>query len=108
MAASFRARADGIELFVRLTPRAGIDALDGVQSGADGRARLAARVRALPAQGAANTALEALLAKAFGVPKRAVTVTAGATSRLKTVRISGDAARLEAAAAALAGPAQPG
>jgi uncharacterized protein YggU (UPF0235/DUF167 family) len=76
---------------VRLTPKASADAIDGVQAAADGTAHLAARVRAVPDKGAANAALERLLAQRLSLPKRAVSVVAGATSRLKTVRLTGDA-----------------
>jgi uncharacterized protein YggU (UPF0235/DUF167 family) len=66
----FEAEADGIRLRVRLTPKGGRDALEGVEAIADGRSILKARVRAAPEKGAANAALEALVAKACGVPKR--------------------------------------
>ncbi len=82
-------RRDGTDLIVdvRLTPRAGRDAVDGFKTLADGRVVLAARVRAVPEDGKANAALEALIAAAVGVPKSAVKLVAGATSRLKTVRV---------------------
>ncbi len=103
MAVCYRTRADGIDIFVRLTPRAASDSIDGIAAAADGSAHLAARVRAVPEKGAANKALEALLAEALGVPRRAVSVVAGSTARLKTVRIAGDPAvlvqRIEALAA---------
>lgn len=51
---------------------------------------LTARVRAVPDKGKANAALEALLAKAFGVPKSAVSLRSGHTARLKTVQIDAD------------------
>ncbi|MBO6717325.1 MAG: DUF167 domain-containing protein [Rhizobiaceae bacterium] len=92
----------GIELFVRLTPRAAADVIEGIGYGADGRAYLAARVRAVPEQGAANAALQALLAKQLGLPKRAITLVAGHTSRLKAVRIEGDATNLARSLAELA------
>lgn len=85
---------DGLRLRVRLTPRGGRDALEGVEVRADGQAVVKARVRAAPEKGAANAALEALVAKALGVPKTAVSVVAGETSRVKTVRVEGDPARL--------------
>lgn len=62
-----------------------------------GRLALKARVRAAPEKGQANGALETLLAGTFGVPKRAVRVTRGATARLKQVDIEGlDAGALAA------------
>jgi uncharacterized protein (TIGR00251 family) len=89
--------ADGILLTVRLTPRGGRDAIDGVATLDDGRAVLKARVRAAPAEGEANDALVRLVARAAEVAPRAVAVTAGATSRVKTLRIEGDGPALAAA-----------
>lgn len=48
-----------------------------------------ARVRAAPENNEANRALEALVAKAFGVAKGRVKVARGATARLKTLDIEG-------------------
>ena len=84
-ASCFRARPDGLDLFVRLTPKSSSDAIEGVGEAADGSVHLVARVRAVPEKGAANAALERLLAVRFGLPKSAVSVVSGATSRLKTV-----------------------
>jgi uncharacterized protein (TIGR00251 family) len=89
--------ADGVTLTVRLTPRGGRDAIDGVARLADGRAVLKARVRAAATEGEANAALVRLIAKALGVPPRTVTLAAGATSRIKTLRVSGDGPTLIAA-----------
>ena len=74
-------------LRVRLTPNASVDRIDGVEQAADGSAHLKCRVRAIPEKGAANAALEKLLAKALKTPKSAVTVIGGSTARVKTVRI---------------------
>ncbi len=90
----YEAGPGGLRVRVRLTPRGGRDAVEGIEVLADGRAVLKARVRAAPEKGAANAALEALLAKLCGVPKSAVTVVAGATARVKMVAIEGDPARL--------------
>jgi len=79
---------------VRLTPRGGRDRLEGVETLADGRAVLKVRVRAAPEKGHANAALEELMAEAVGVPKSAVSVVTGGTSRVKSVRVSGDPAAL--------------
>ena len=92
--ACYRARPGGLDLFVRLTPRSSADAVEGSRSAADGSYHIAARVRAAPEKGAANAALEKLLAERLGLPKRSVSVVGGATSRLKTVRLEGDPAAL--------------
>jgi hypothetical protein len=93
----YRTRSDGIDLFVRLTPKSSSDAVDGQRDAADGSVHLAARVRAVPEKGAANAALERLLSELLDLPRRSVSVVAGGTSRLKTVRLTGDAASLIAA-----------
>jgi uncharacterized protein YggU (UPF0235/DUF167 family) len=92
----YEADADGLRLRVRLTPRGGRDALEGVEVLADGRAVLKARVRAAPEKGSANAALEKLIAKALGVPKSAVEVVGGKTSRVKIVRLGGEPQRIAA------------
>ncbi|MGB8529557.1 MAG: DUF167 family protein [Rhodoplanes sp.] len=94
---------DGLIVTVRLTPRGGSDAIDGVETLADGRAVLKARVRAAPSDGAANAALIALLAKALRVAPRRITIVAGESARIKRVRISGTGPELATALGAFAG-----
>ena len=89
-ARAWRAAGDGLHLLVRLTPRGGRDALDGLEHLSDGREVLKVRVRAAPTEGEANAALTALLARQFGLPRSAVSLAAGATARLKTVALSGE------------------
>ena len=93
-------------LTVRLTPRGGRDALDGWGEDGAGRRVLKARVSAPPADGAANEALIALLAKALGHPRGAVRLAAGATARIKRIEVEGmtDEALAAALDAALAKP----
>lgn len=50
---------------------------------------LLVRLNAAPVDGAANTELIDVLADAFGVPKRSVTIVSGERSRQKRVRITG-------------------
>jgi uncharacterized protein (TIGR00251 family) len=88
--ACYRVEAGAIVVSVRLTPRADRDAVDGVGALADGRLVARVRVRAVPEGGEANAALVQVLAKAFGRPKSAVAVVAGAGQRVKQVRIAGD------------------
>ncbi|MCP5433114.1 MAG: DUF167 domain-containing protein [Alphaproteobacteria bacterium] len=95
--AAARAVEGGLEVRIRLTPRSSRDALEGIETASDGRAHLKARVRAVPEDGKANAALVALVAKALAVPRSAVELTGGAGARLKTLRVRGDAAALEAA-----------
>ncbi len=92
---------DGLELAVRLTPRGGAARIDGVTQ-QDGQPRLEVRVPAPPVEGAANEALTAFIAKSLGLPRSAVTLTAGARSRLKRLHLRGDdlASRLTALLAA--------
>lgn len=95
---AWRGTIDGIEIAVRVTPRASRNAF-----GAGTSAHFAARLAAAPVDGAANEALVALVAKAFGTATRAVTLIAGDTSRLKRLRVTGDPAKLEGIAASLYG-----
>ncbi len=87
----------GAAVVVRLTPNGSCDAIDGVKTLADGRPALMVRVRAVPANGEANTALIRLLAKAVCVPPRDVALVSGATGRLKRLLISGNGPTLLAA-----------
>ncbi len=84
------AAAGGLLVDVRLTPKGGRDGFDGVAALAEGRTVLKARVRAAPHEGAANAALTRLIAKAAGVPAGRVALVAGATARVKRVRIEGE------------------
>jgi uncharacterized protein (TIGR00251 family) len=83
------ATPDGLVLTVRLTPRGGRDAIDGIERLADGRSVLKARVRAAPSAGEANAALVRLLAKSLGVAARDVCIVAGAAARVKRIDIRG-------------------
>lgn len=89
----WRVTKAGVEVRVHLTPRTRHDEVTGVGDGAQGT-ELRARVRALPAEGAANAALEKLIAGWIGVPPSHVTVVAGGRSRIKSVEISGASADL--------------
>ena len=89
--------AGGLSVVVRLTPRGGRDAVEGIERRADGQCVLKARVRAAASEGEANSALLTLLARAVGVPPRDVTLTAGATARSKRVTIAGHGPTLAAA-----------
>lgn len=83
---------------MRVTPRASRDSfVAGTEE------HFAARLAAPPVDGAANAALMALIAKAFDVPKRAVTLLAGETARFKRLGVAGDPDALAKIAANLYG-----
>ena len=101
MAKPYRLTQEGLVLQVRVTPNASADRIEGVEIRDDGAAVLRLRVRAVPDKGKANAAVAVLLGKALGIPKSAITLASGETSRLKTLRLSGDPAALAAAIDAL-------
>jgi uncharacterized protein (TIGR00251 family) len=89
--------ADGLVLAVRLTPKGGRDSIDGTEQLSDGRTVLRVRVRAIASEGEANAALTKLVARTLGVAPRDVTLIAGATARLKRVKVAGSGPALAAA-----------
>lgn len=99
MRIGIRQTAKGVVINVRLTPRSAADAIVGVVEslgGLGGEAVLKARVRAVPEDGRANTALETLIAQWLGVPRSSVRVVRGGKSRIKQVSIDGDGVALSA------------
>jgi uncharacterized protein (TIGR00251 family) len=76
--------AAGCELAVRVIPRASNAGIAGMRADA-----VLVRLGAAPVEGAANAELVDTLARALGVPRRAVTIAGGAGSRTKRVRIEG-------------------
>lgn len=99
--------ADGLLLTVRLTPKGGRDAIDGIERMADGRSVLKARVRAAASEGEANAALVRLIAKSLAVAPRQVSLVAGATARLKRLAIAGEGPALAAALERIVGTRHP-
>ena len=76
---------DGALIFkVLVVPRASRSEIVGEHNGA-----LRVRLAAPPVDGAANEELVRLLARAFGLRKSAVEITAGQTSKRKEVRLKG-------------------
>ena len=74
----------GIELQIKVIPRAGRTALAGTRDGA-----LLVRLAAAPVDGAANEALIDVIADALGVPKRSVSLVSGERSKQKRLRVLG-------------------
>ncbi|HRK19563.1 MAG TPA: DUF167 family protein [Hyphomicrobiaceae bacterium] len=87
---------------VRVTPKSSKTKVDGVGETADGPAVLA-RVASVPENGAANAALEELIARWLDLPRRSATVVAGHRSRLKSVAIAGEEVAIQARLAAAIG-----
>jgi len=85
-----RLSTEGIIITVRLTPKASVDEVQGVEDMTEGPV-LKARVRAIPDKGKANDAVAKLLADWLGEPKSHATLVSGGKSRLKQVLIRGDA-----------------
>lgn len=79
-------------LHVRVIPRSGRSGVAGIRDGA-----WLIRLNAAPVEDAANAELISVLADALHLPRRAVTIVAGARARQKRVRVSGiDAPTAEA------------
>jgi len=88
--AGARSAPGGCQLLLAVSPNAKRTAADGLH---DGCLRL--RLNAPPVDGKANDALLAWLAQELGVPRRAVTLLRGESSRRKTVQIDTDVAAVE-------------
>ena len=76
--------SDGVELTVRVIPRARHTEISGERDGA-----LVMRVAAPPVEGAANDALVAFFSAALRVPRRAIRIVSGERGRLKRIAIAG-------------------
>jgi uncharacterized protein (TIGR00251 family) len=85
---------DGVRVTVRLSPQARAERLIGIAISADGRRVLKASVTAPARDGPANEALLQLLARAWHLPRRDLSIVAGSTSRRKAVRLAGDPQQL--------------
>ncbi len=81
-----------VRLQVRLAPRAGRDAIEGV----DPEGRLRVRVAAPPVGGAANEALVRLLVASLDVPRGSLAIVSGETSRHKLVSVQLPRSTIEA------------
>ena len=70
-----------------MTPRSAKPGIGGWRTGADGREELEVRVAEAPADGSANAAVVALVAKALGLRRSEVSITAGQASRHKRLSV---------------------
>ncbi|MEP7076991.1 MAG: DUF167 domain-containing protein [Acidobacteriota bacterium] len=73
-----------IQITIRVVPRAARSEIVGEHDG-----MLKVRIASPPVDGAANAEVVKLLAKKFGVPKGAVAIVSGQTSKTKQIRIAG-------------------
>lgn len=81
---------DGIVFSLHVQPRASKNQLCGIQDNA-----LKIRLTSPPVDGAANKLCREFLADLFSVPKSAIEIISGETSRHKRVHVNGDPDRLK-------------
>ena len=83
----------GISLRVRVVPGSSQSSIADTTT-----TELRIRIAAPPVDGKANQELQKFLAKIFGVRRSAVTIVNGASARVKSIEIAGDAASITARA----------
>ncbi len=91
-AAPIRIDGTDVNVRVRVTPKASTAKVAGLVSEVDGRRAIKVMVTAAPEDGKANAAVVTALAKAWGLPKSALSVAVGLKDRRKTIRIRRDSA----------------
>ncbi len=89
----YQRSGDSLVVTVHVTPGARRTAIGGLFA-SPGAPALQMKVAAPPVDGKANAAVAADLAKALGLPRRAVALVGGAHARLKRLRLDGDPAAL--------------
>ena len=85
---------EGVRVVIHLSPRASSDRLRGIAATAKGGRAIKVSVTAPPQDGRANEALLRLLSQVWRIPRRDLSVAAGAGSRSKIVRVAGDSHEL--------------
>jgi uncharacterized protein (TIGR00251 family) len=91
--------ANGVRIFVQITPNAKKSEIIGVLDDA-----LKIKLQAQPIEGKANEALVRFLADLLNVPKSSVTITHGHTGRRKTIEITAGGLTVEGVVAKLGSP----
>ena len=84
----FRETDAGLEVFLRVTPKASANRIQGLIGDGVGSMRLKVQVTAAPDDGKANAAVIKLLSKVWKIPKTDIKVVSGQTDRNKTLLIS--------------------
>lgn len=80
---------EGLQIQVRLTPKAARDGIQGWVLDAQGLPVLKVSVTAVPEKGKANQALVTLLAKSWKIPKSSILLARGETDRNKILILQG-------------------
>jgi uncharacterized protein len=88
-----RPARNGLHVVIRVSPQSKTDRLLAIADGQGGRV-VKASVAAAAEGGRANRALLRLLAQAWDLPARDLSIIAGATNRNKVVFIAGDPQKL--------------
>ena len=79
---------------LKVAPKAAANRILGCADDVEGGQVLKVAVTAAPEDGKANDAVIALLAKAWHLPKRDLSIASGAASRRKVLQVAGDPATL--------------
>jgi uncharacterized protein len=102
LAPPWRAEGDSLRLTIKALPRSRSTGCNGVVTISDTATALAVKLRSPPADGEANAELLSYLAKTLKVAPSRLSLIAGSVSRIKQIRIRGDASVLQHALEGLA------
>jgi hypothetical protein len=86
----FSVCSEGVQVRVRVAPKASRDAVQGTCREAGGGIALKVSLTAAAEGGKANAKLIRMLARQWRVPQSQIAITAGQRDRRKTLRIAGD------------------
>lgn len=84
-----------MKLIVHLTPKASHTKIEGWGVDEKGQKVLRVKVTAVPEDGKANEALIKLLSKTLHIPQSRISLTRGATARIKQLEIEGNVEEVE-------------
>ena len=90
----YQTAPNGLKVFVRLSPKAKREGIEGIHTDPNGTQRLKIAVSAPPVDGKANECLIKWLAKHLHIAKSAITLVSGTTDRSKTLLIKGNTSEL--------------
>lgn len=79
-----------LKLYVRLSPKAKREGIEGIYDDPDGKQRIKIAVNAPPVDGKANEAVQKFLAKLLRLSKSSVNLVSGQTDRNKTFIVVGN------------------